>query len=159
MALLNLVYHDQLFPRAAYRRSYEARSKPLISAPPVAAPSACWRCRTSAPVRQPWPSTWRSYSTVVRIRYAKECPNKEGRVDSTLAPDYNLSDWPGRGPFGCRPGVTLPADSQVDVQIAIVDEQTRAERANAGGSALRARRVASGSRLISTAVSGLAVAA
>ena len=35
MALLNLVYHDQLFPRAAYRRSYEAGSKPLISAPPV----------------------------------------------------------------------------------------------------------------------------
>ena len=34
---------------------------------------------------------------MVRIRYVKECPNKEGRVDSTLAPDYNLSDWPGRG--------------------------------------------------------------
>ena len=49
MALLNLVYHDQLFPRAAYRRSFEARSKPLISAPPVAAPSACWRWRTTAP--------------------------------------------------------------------------------------------------------------
>ena len=29
----------------------------------------------------------------------KEYPNKEGWLDSTLAPDYNLSDQPGRGSF------------------------------------------------------------
>ena len=67
MALLNLVYRDQLFPRP--------RLPPLLRGPARSHRSAhrlplhrrlCWRWRTTAPVRQPWRPTWRICSTAAR---------------------------------------------------------------------------------------------
>ena len=52
MALLNLVYRDQLFPRRAYRAAFEALLGRLpASGRPAASWSSCWRWRTSAPAR------------------------------------------------------------------------------------------------------------
>ena len=65
MALLNLVYRDQLFPREAYRRTWEV----LLSAQ-----SARHACRimvgllhspASAPARPNWRASWRPFSKPV----------------------------------------------------------------------------------------------
>ncbi len=57
-ALLNLVYRDQLFPRDAYRRTWDR----LVASQParVAAGSwsGCWRWLTSGRARPIWPARW-----------------------------------------------------------------------------------------------------
>jgi hypothetical protein len=45
MALLNLVYREQLYPRRAQQRAFEALLPPTARSQRAA---ACWRCRTSA---------------------------------------------------------------------------------------------------------------
>ena len=51
MALVNLVYRDQLFPRRAYARAFEALlARPRARSRPAAPWSACLRSRMTAPV-------------------------------------------------------------------------------------------------------------
>lgn len=68
MALLNLVYRDQLFPRDAFRHAWDRRLPRSRRAMPVAPWSVCWRWRTIAPVRPSWRPRWTQSSTPVRCR-------------------------------------------------------------------------------------------
>ena len=57
-ALLNLVYRDQLFPRIAFRKAWDA----LIAAQPPATPvgswSVCWLWRTNVAAKPNWRRNW-----------------------------------------------------------------------------------------------------
>ena len=80
MALLGLVYRDQLFPREAYRQAFDA----LLAARPERRPAApswpCWPWHTSVAARPNWPTAWpRSSrpaccptSTSLRARFAPD---------------------------------------------------------------------------------------
>ena len=54
MALPNLVYRDQLFPRAAYGRAFEAWRGTGDDRRACKARSSCWRWPTNAPARPSW---------------------------------------------------------------------------------------------------------
>jgi hypothetical protein len=63
MALLNLVYRDQLFPRPSYVRAFELlRTAAGDQREPARLRSSCWRWRTTVLAKLNWPprSTWRS---------------------------------------------------------------------------------------------------
>jgi hypothetical protein len=66
MALLNLVYRDQLFPRQAYRKAFEALCAEVGD---KRACKSCWRWRTIGPARPNWrrSSTWNSMPDDYRI--------------------------------------------------------------------------------------------
>ena len=56
MALFNLVYRDQLFPRPAYARAFEAlRAECRRQASLQDRWSSCWRWPTTAPAKPSWP--------------------------------------------------------------------------------------------------------
>jgi hypothetical protein len=59
MALLNLVYRDQLFPRRAYQRAFEALLAMTTKNRHAAPSSGCWRWLMIVPARpnSPWHST------------------------------------------------------------------------------------------------------
>ena len=54
MALLNLVYRDQLFPRRAYARVFEALCAKVGDKGACKIRSSRWRWRTIGPVRPSW---------------------------------------------------------------------------------------------------------
>jgi hypothetical protein len=53
MALPNLVYRDQLFPRQAYRKASEALRAEVGDKRACQVTSSCWRWRTIGPARRP----------------------------------------------------------------------------------------------------------
>ena len=57
MALLNLVYRDQLFPRDAYRLTFDRLLEQLPERRPAASWSICWRSPMSAAARPNSPIT------------------------------------------------------------------------------------------------------
>ena len=62
MALPNLVYRDQLFPRQAYRKAFEDCAPQWATSGRARSQSGCWRWRTIGPARPSWrrSSTWNS---------------------------------------------------------------------------------------------------
>ena len=90
MALLNLVYRDELFPRAAYRRCFERaleRAPGAPGLPPCRWP--CWRWRTRRTARPNWPRP------IDRALQAGRLPDP-GELKARIAP-----------PCGTMPGVDV----------------------------------------------------
>jgi hypothetical protein len=110
MALLNLVYRDQLFPREAYRHSWEAL---LAALPPRTAfePwSACSPWRTIAPAKANWRASWRQSSAPASCPTWPCCGSNSRR----------LARWCRPSPSHCRrPSPTTPCLVPAGVAAAI----------------------------------------
>ena len=89
MALMNLVYRDQLFPREAYRLTFERLREQLSqrAACKIGGTARAWP--TSAPVKRSWPDAAR------RALPPDQLPDL-GALRSRFAPD------PARLPRGVR---------------------------------------------------------
>ena len=108
MALLNLVYRDQLFPREAYRRAFEASVERLPRAAGLPAPwSTCWPWPMSAAARPNSPTvsrpTWRPAGCPImaplRARFAPD-PARVPHVTVQLAPLATYDGLLGAGQIG-----------------------------------------------------------
>ena len=86
-------------PKCAPKLAHRAISAfPALRHSLVSPRSAVLRHHRRMSRRTPRRSGHRRFKSCLRLESdGTEYPNKEVRVDSTLAPDYNLSDQPGRG--------------------------------------------------------------
>ena len=116
MALLNLVYRDQLFPRRAYARAFEALQARTARSKPAALWSTCWRSHMIAPARPNWPTRSTPILTPAICPISVGCTSASSRIgpqSRTLPSNSRLSPLTTNSPRSVSRKAELVLDGGV----------------------------------------------